>query len=189
MSVPNPRIRFTYEDYRTLPEDSGKRYELLDGELLMSPAPTPLHQRIVRDLGFLLWQHCRATGVGEILEAPIDVVLGRGDGREVVQPDILFIGQQRRGIIGAGEIEDAPDLVVEVLSPGSEERDRGYKKTLYGRYGVREYWIVDPEARQLERYRLEASGLVLMQRLAETDTVTSELLPGLAIRLNDVFPA
>lgn len=188
MSVPNPRIRFTYDDYQTLPEGCGKRYELLHGELLMAPAPTVLHQIVSANLNHELQSHVRRHALGLVLTAPIDVIFGQGDDREIVQPDILFISEARRGTISAKEIQGAPDLVVEILSPGSEERDRGYKKTLYERYGVGEYWIVDPEARQLDRYRLEeTAGLTLVEHLDANDTLRSECLPGLAVALDEVF--
>ena len=161
MTAPNRQIRFRYEDYKSLAESMEKRYELLDGDLLMVPAPTTTHQRISRNLEVRLYEYCQRTGVGEVLDSPVDVVLGEADAREVVQPDILLVAKERLSIIAEEEVRGAPDLVVEILSTGTEHRDRGYKKILYGRYGVREYWIVDPADRAIEVHRLTPSGLEL----------------------------
>lgn len=188
MAVPNPNVRFTYDDYRSLPEDMSRRYELLDGELLMAPAPTPLHQIISANLEFVLQQHVRRQHLGIVLHAPLDVVFGQGDDREVAQPDIIFISNARRAIVTRKEIQGAPDLVVEILSSGTEDRDRGYKKTLYGRYGVREYWIVDPEAKQVDVYRPTATGFAREARLGEHEALDTPLLPGLKFPLAEVFP-
>jgi Uma2 family endonuclease len=187
MAVPNPHIRFRYEDYKTLPESMLARYELLDGALLMVPAPTPLHQRISRNLEFLLLRFVREHALGEVFDAPVDVVLGTGNEREVVQPDLLFVEKTQRHLITAAEIQGAPALVVEVTSPGTEARDRGYKKVLYGRYGVREYWIVDPQAQTVEVYVLGEEGWQPVREFARTETLTSSVLVGLRIELAEVF--
>jgi Uma2 family endonuclease len=187
MSVPHPYIRFTYEDYSSLPESMEKRYELLDGELKMVPAPTTTHQFIVRNLEFILHAFVRERVLGTILAAPVDVVFGEGDAREVAQPDIIYIGRERAHIITEAEIQGAPDLVAEVLSPGTEIRDRGYKRHLYGRYGVREYWIVDPETETVEVCRLVGAAFEVVHRYGAEDTLYCELFPGLAISLRDVF--
>lgn len=187
MSVPHPNVRFTYDDYRTLPEDSGRRYELLHGELLMAPAPTPRHQRVSANLEFLLQQFVRQQNLGIVLHAPLDVVFGRGEAREVTQPDIIFISSAQQAIVGRREIAGAPDLIVEILSPATAERDCGYKKTLYARYGVREYWIVDPETRQIEVYRLAETGFVREARFDDRGSLHTPLLPGLQIPLAEAF--
>jgi len=185
MSVVNPHIRFTYEDYKSLPESMSRRYELLHGELRMVPAPTTEHQFISRNLEFILYHFVRIHDLGTVLYAPVDVVFGQGDDREVVQPDILYISHQRRHIITEEEIQGVPDLIVEILSPGTEQRDRGYKKHLYGRYGVREYWIVDPASRTVETYG--GHDFDCLRRLTENQTLTSPLFPGLEIVLKEVF--
>ena len=187
MSTPNPRVRFTYEDYQTLPESMIGHYELLDGDIVMVPSPTTIHQRISRNLEYLLMQFIRKHGLGEIFDAPCDVVLGQGKEREVVEPDLLFITRQRRHIITEKEIRGAPDLVVEILSSGTEARDRGYKKVLYGRYGVREYWIVDPQTQSLEVYALGEGGLALQSKYGRSQTMESSLFPGMNIELAEVF--
>ncbi|WP_144440508.1 Uma2 family endonuclease [Limnochorda pilosa] len=138
-------VALTYDDYRRMPE--GERYELLEGDLQLTPAPSPLHQRVSRRIQAALNDHVEKHGLGEVFNAPIDVVLSH---TTVVQPDVLFIARERAGIVGAESISAAPDLVIEILSPSSTMRDQVTKRRLYGRYGVREYWIVDPEARSIE---------------------------------------
>ena len=187
MSVVNPNVRFTYDDYQSLPESMEKRYELLDGDMVMVPAPTTSHQRASRNLGFLLLQFVRESRLGEIFYAPVDVVFGQGDQREVVQPDILWISRERNDIITEQEIQGAPDLVIEILSPGTEERDRGYKKALYARHGVKECWIVDPVAQTIELYVPDELGIKLHASFRNGETLTSPLLPGLQLDTSEIF--
>jgi len=119
---PPASLRFTYEDYLLLPED--RRYEIIDGDLLMTPAPGIPHQRLVGRLYRHLDDHVRSRKLGEVLMAPFDVVLSPTD---VVQPDLLFVAAGRASIIGEKFISAAPDLVVEILSPSTEDRDRTVK--------------------------------------------------------------
>jgi Uma2 family endonuclease len=187
MTASRPRIPYTYEDYRTLPEDMSRRYELLHGELYMVPAPTTRHQRISRRLQSALNDHIRANGLGELFYALVDVILGQGTEREVAQPDILFVAHARSEIIKLHGVEGAPDLVVEILSEGTAERDRGYKRTLYARSGVSEYWIVDPDAMTVEVYVKSDEGLAGPTIFPADATLTTTLLPGLAIPLADIL--
>lgn len=187
MAVARPDIRFTYEDYKSLPESMERRYELLDGDLVMVPAPTTRHQLVSRNLEFILHQHVRRQRLGTVLYAPVDVVLGVGKAREVVQPDILFISTARRAILTPEEVRGGPDLVVEVLSPGTEERDRGYKRALYGRHGVRELWLVDPEAEGVEVHAFGPGLQPAVEPFTAARPLTSPLFPGLAIDLGEVF--
>ncbi len=181
------KIKFTYADYKSLPVSETRRYELLGGEIVMVPAPTEPHQRAVRNLGFMLWEFVRKNGLGWVYLAPLDVVLGEGEDVEVVQPDVIFISRERRFLIQKEEIRGAPDLVVEVLSPGTEEKDRHFKKTLYARHGVREYWIVDPGGKTAEVYTLGERGFELVSRYRGDETLVSPLLPGLVIPLREIF--
>ena len=119
--------------------------------------------------------------------APIDVVFGAGDDREVAQPDILFVAKAQNHIITPKEIQGAPALIVEILSERTKTRDRHYKKVLYGRYGVREYWIVDPDEQTVEVYTLGVGGFELAQKYLRAGILTSGLLPGLWITLTEVF--
>lgn len=189
MATPDRRIKFSYADYKSLPESETRRYELLDGELVMVPSPTEYHQRILRKLAFPLLGFVEACALGQVYFAPLDVVLGQGAEREVVQPDLFYIGKEREGIIAAEEIRGAPDLVIEVLSPATAERDRTYKRTLYARHGVREYWLVDPETRSIEVLTHAPSGFQheATYRAGANAVLTSPLLPGLQIPLSEIF--
>ncbi|HLF12695.1 MAG TPA: Uma2 family endonuclease [Gammaproteobacteria bacterium] len=188
MSVTKSRIPFTYEDYKSLPEAMDRRYELMDGELCLMAAPTTTHQAISQNIEFLLVQHARATRCGRVLHAPVDVVLlGESSRRDVVQPDIVFVCSARGEIVTDAEVTGAPDLLVEILSPGTEERDRGYKKTLYERNGVREYWIVDPEQESIDMFCLGAAGFDTPVRYRLDDELASTVIPDLRIPVVDVF--
>ena len=190
MKVPKaakPKIKFTYEDYKSLPGSETRRYELLGGKLVMVPSPSTYHQRISGRLEFILRSFVQERGLGEVLDAPLDVVLGEGEEREVVQPDILYISKEREGIIAEEEIRGAPDLVIEIISPGTEERDRHYKKTLYARHGVKEYWIVDPNAKTVEVYSLGEKGFELVRSYKADERLESKLLQGLSVDLQEVF--
>ncbi|HKJ68247.1 MAG TPA: Uma2 family endonuclease, partial [bacterium] len=141
MSVKANRI-VTYDDYRRLPDD-GKRYEIIEGELYVTPAPGTLHQFTVVQLATTLNIQIQKKDFGHVYVAPTDVVLSMTN---VVQPDLCVVTRERSRIITRSNIVEAPDLVIEVLSESTAAVDRGAKKTLYEQYGVREYWIVDPEA-------------------------------------------
>lgn len=189
MSVSNPYVRYSYGDYRSLVASTDKRYELLDGEIVMVPSPTTGHQRVSRNLEFLLVTFVRAHRLGEVFDAPFDVVFGEGATREVAQPDLVFVSSERRSIITEHAIEGAPDLVVEILSPGSEAVDRGYKRALYARYGVAEYWIVDPKAKVIEVYGLGPSGFEPRGRYQPRHQFASPLFSDLRLPLEEVFRA
>lgn len=187
MTAPKPRIPYTYDDYCTLPEDMSRRYELLHGDLYMVPAPTTRHQRISRMLLGIIDRHVSAKRSGEVFYSPVDVILGRADDREVAQPDLVFIAEARRDIVKLHGIEGPPDLVVEIISPGTEARDRGYKLKMYARHGVREYWIVDPDTQTVEVFLSGPEDFAPAVRYAATDVLTSALFPGLCISLQEIF--
>jgi Uma2 family endonuclease len=176
-------IKFTYEDYKNLPESETKRYELLEGDLVMVPSPSWRHQDISRRLEFRLEAFVEKQQLGVVADAPLDVILGE----DVVQPDILFISQQRSTIIHDEAIRGAPDLVIEILSPATAQRDRTYKKTLYARHGVQEFWLVDPETQTVEVLSLRARGYRRAALYSRDETLESPLLPGLTIPLAEVF--
>ena len=178
------RIRFTYHDYKSIPETDPRRFELLDGELVMAPVPSVWHQNIAGNLYAYLRQVVRKHNLGRVFFAPIDVVLSETD---VVQPDLLFVARGHEDRIREEGIFGAPDLVVEILSPATESRDRGYKRTLYARHGVREYWIVDPQARRVEVYTLTSQGLTLWQTFGPGQTLRSALLPEFTLPVDEVF--
>ncbi len=176
-------VKLTYRDYMTWPDD-GRRYELYEGEAYMVPSPSVQHQRILRKLMLLLAQLVNEDRLGEIFYAPLDVVFSEST---VVQPDILFISHQRRGIIGEQNISGAPDLVVEILSPSTEERDRGIKLQLYGRYGVQEYWLVDPEKRTVEVLALSPEGYQVLGQYGGDEIVSSQVLAKLQFPAGAIF--
>jgi Uma2 family endonuclease len=177
-------VVLTYRDYCQLPSD-GRRYEILDGELAVTPAPSPLHQEVVVNLLRALDGHVRATRLGKLLVAPIDVIFTP---TSVVQPDLIFVQAGRLSLITARGIEGPPDLVVEVLSPTTEGQDRGAKLQLYARSGVAHYWLVDPESRSLDAYELAASGYRLGARLSHTAVFAPTIFPGLTILLDALWP-
>ncbi|MBC7347002.1 MAG: Uma2 family endonuclease [Clostridia bacterium] len=159
MTQPMPpagRILLTYEDYCALPND-GRRYEVLEGVLCVTPSPSTRHQRISRRLELILALHVEENHLGEVFYAPMDVVLSP---HNVVQPDLIFIGRERNHLITDKNIAGPPDLVVEILSPASAETDRRLKAQLYARYGVDHYWLVDPDAETLEEYCREGDVFV-----------------------------
>jgi Uma2 family endonuclease len=170
-------LRWTSADLAVLPDD-GKRYEIIDGELYMSRQPHWHHQRTCGKIFGVLDAWSLQTGAGEANLAP-GVIFAEDDD---VAPDLVWISQARRATaLGAdGHLHAAPELVVEVLSPGvtNERRDREAKLKLYSRRGVLEYWIVDWRSRQVEVYRREDLVLRLVATLHPVDTLTSPLLPG-----------
>ena len=142
----------TYRDYAALPED-GRRYELHDGLLRVTPAPSPQHQIIVANLLVQLRQHVKRRGLGEVLCAPLDVIFSD---TTVLQPDLVWLEPSRVGAISRRGIEQPPTLVIEILSPSTAGVDRGIKRTLYRRNRVTWLWLVDPDARAIEVYRDDA---------------------------------
>ena len=178
----NPKTKFTYYDYATAPED--KRYELLDGELLMVPAPTTYHQRILLRLSARLHQFVTLQGLGEVFISPCDVVLSDQD---VVQPDLLFVSNERSHIITSDNIQGGPDLVAEILSPSMTDRGLGYKRTLYSRHGVGEYWVVGPDTGTVEVLSVSGSEFVTRGKYEADQELTTRTFEGLRIRLAEVL--
>ena len=175
--------RYTYEDYRQLPE--GAPYELIRGHLVMSPSPTVQHQRLVRRVSRALDDHVQHSDAGgEVLFAPMDVHLSDDT---VVQPDVLYVSAARADRVGEQEITGAPDLVVEVVSPSTSHRDVFDKKRLYETNEVREYWIVDPDSETVEVHALTDEGLSLHGRHVETGPAASALLDGFTVDLDALF--
>jgi len=175
--MPTHRVILTYKDYEALPAD-GRRYELHEGELSVTPAPRPQHQRISRNLNQILQQHVNARGLGEVLYAPIDCILSE---TTIVQPDLVYLDTTRLSRVSARGIEGAPTLVVEIVSPSTMLIDRSAKPQLYARHGVPYYWIADPEARTVEAYSLSESGYQLVTRAAGSAPVFLPPFPDLAL--------
>ena len=183
MSIPNPAIKkFTYEDYLNAPED--ERYELLDGALVMAPAPGERHQSVSALLGWKLIQFVAENRLGKVYTAPFDVVLSDTD---VVQPDLVFVSNARAHIITPANIQGAPDLVVEILSPSTAERDKTFKRALYAEHGVREYWMVDAAEKSITVSLLGGRGFAVESTYREEETLESPTLEGFALDLAGIF--
>jgi Uma2 family endonuclease len=185
MAVHDLPRKLTYDDYASIPED-GQRHEILDGEHYVSPAPLIPHQEVSSNLHTELGPFIKKHRLGKLLAAPTDVILSPYD---VVQPDFLFISSQRFGIITRENVQGAPDLVIEILSPGTRSRDEGTQREVYERYGVPEYWTLDSDRKTIRIYRRLGNRLRLVSELsaAAEDLLTTPLLPGLEIRLADIF--
>lgn len=173
---------YTYADYCQLPE--GAPYQLIGGKLILTPSPTTYHQMISARLEFALMDFVKEHTSGIVLNAPIDVYFSP---TETYQPDIIFISQDRMSIIEPKRINGAPDLIIEILSPATAYYDLRHKFRVYERYGVKEYWIVDPEESSIEVFVREGEKFSLGQRLEHRGQVTSRLLPGLALPLESIF--
>lgn len=173
---------FTYEDLLHTPDD-GRRYEVLEGDLVVSPSPKWNHQRIVRWLFGLLVQ-AEQAGHGEVCTAPMDVVLSE---RDVAQPDLFFIAKARLGIVTQGNVRGAPDLVVEVMSEDSRRRDAITKRHIYERHGVRWYWLVDPEEETVRVFELQGDTYAEPVTLKAGQQLGSPLFPGVTIDAGRLF--
>ena len=176
------RARITYQDYLQMPE--GERYEVLEGDLKMVPAPSERHQRAVLALSYVLVTQVERPGLGRVNIAPLDVIL---DDDTVVQPDLCIVLKDRLSIVAPEGLRGAPDLVVEVLSPRTAARDRDVKRRLYGRYGVREYWIVDPDGRTVEVLINSGGNMAITGVFAASDRVESPLLSTLELVVDQLF--
>ena len=183
MSTQKAKVRFNYGDYCLLPED--KQYDLIDGELYMAPAPSLRHQAVLRNLELLIWTFVKENNLGQVFFAPVDVILSEED---VVQPDLLFVVQERLGILTERGCEGPPDLVVEVLSPTTEQRDRELKRKVYAKFGVSEYWLVDPEVQSIEVMVLEAEDFSSPDIYLREGSIVSRIIPQLSLAVSQVFP-
>ena len=175
----------TIADLDAMPDD-GNRYEIIEGELFVSCSPSLTHQRAFGNLFVPISNWLAQNPLGEVFATP-GVILSEFSG---VIPDIVFVSNERRDEIASGErVLGAPDLIIEIVSPGSENerRDRVAKRQLYGKYGVKEYWVVDPQQRTIEVYSLAGETLKLRSVLQEQDDLTSSLLPGFSCKVEDVF--
>ena len=177
-----PRIKFTYEDYLSTSDD--ERYELLDCVLIMPPAPNTAHQSVQTELGWRMARFVRERGLGHFFFAPTDVVLSETD---VVQPDLLFISGERAGIITPANIQGAPDLIVEIRSDSTAERDETLKRQLYAERGVQEYWLVDPDAATIAVLLLRGDAYAEETVYSMGQTLTSPTLAGFSVNLDEIF--
>jgi Uma2 family endonuclease len=178
-----PSVRYL-ADYLWESPDDGNRYEVIDGELYVTPPPSWMHQYGLGNLYLCLGSWIKGHGLGKIVPAPTGVVLSPDTG---VEPDLVYVSREREDIISARGVESAPDLVVEVLSPSTRATDRGRKMRRYAAAGIPHYWILDPRARALEPYRLTAQGYEMMGRFGPGTVFRPELFPGLEIPIDDLW--
>lgn len=180
-------LALTYEDYLTFPSD-GKRYEIVEGELFVTPAPFLRHQSILGALHRVVSNWCHATQSGQVFLAPTDVYLSS---TSVVQPDLLFVSAEHRARLGDRFVDGAPDLVVEVLSESTRRYDEITKRNLYASFGVPEYWVVDPELWTIKVYRLVSRRYERISELSaeNEDVLTSPQLLGFKASLAELFAA
>lgn len=183
---PTSGVKLTYDDFLLFPDD-GQRHELIGGEHYVTPSPNVAHQVIVGNLYFALRGYLESHPAGQLFLAPFDVVFSDFD---VVEPDLLYIAaSRRRDILTKQNVRGAPDLVIEVGSPGTRRRDETIKRRLYERDGVAEYWVVDPELEVMRIYRREDGGYGRPRELSREagDELQSPLFPDLAVPLDVIF--
>lgn len=173
---------YTYADYCRLPE--GSPYQLIGGELVLVPSPSPYHQYISIRLVHCLVSFVTAYNLGVVFHAPIDVCL---EETETYQPDIIFISKSRISLIEPQRINGAPDLVIEILSPATAYYDLRKKFKVYERCGVREYWIVDPEERSVQVFILRDGKFCLYSEAEKTGEISSAVFSNFSVSLEDIF--
>ena len=179
-------MKLTYDDFLLFPDD-GKRHELIDGEHYVTPSPNMRHQRISGSLYLLIGNWLEDHPVGNIFYAPFDVVMSHYD---VVEPDLLSMSNERAAaVLTAQHVRGAPDLVIEIGSPGTRKRDETIKRRLYERTGVSEYWFVDPDLDVVRVYRLEGDRFARPVELSREagDVLTTPLFSGLTLPLSRIF--
>jgi len=173
--------KLDYDDYAGIPPDRN-RYEIIDGDLCVTPAPSPLHQRVSKRLQRMLEAYFEVRGLGEAFDAPIDLILTRHD---VVQPDLVVVSDPTQ--VSKRGIEGAPLLVVEILSPSTGNQDRNVKSRRYAALGIRHYWLVDPEARRFECYRAEGDAYARVIQAEGDVALTHPDWPDLTLPLADLW--
>ena len=181
--------KLTVEElWAMFPDEDGLRHELIDGEHFVTPTPVTRHQLLVGRLSFEIELYLRAhPGVGQLFGVPLDVVLSVHD---VVEPDLILIASDQMEILTPKNVQGAPALVIEVLSPSTRRRDLGIKRELFARGGVREYWMVDGRLNRIDVHRRGADGALTMahQLEASADAVlTTPILPGFELSLGRLF--
>jgi Uma2 family endonuclease len=178
-----PQGHWTYGDYAAIPAD-GLWYEIIDGVLYMAPAPGTGHQSAALRFARYLMQHIEDPGNGRVFVAPVDVELAPGT---VVQPDVVVVLSANAGIITPSRIVGAPDLVVEVASPGTAGYDRREKQDAYARAGVREYWIADPNAHSVELLRLDGASYKSLGVFINNALLPSAVAQGMPTKVAQFF--
>jgi Uma2 family endonuclease len=179
-------MKLTYDDFVLFPDD-GKRHELIDGEHYVTASPNTKHQQVLLELAFLIRSWLEDHPVGRLFVAPLDIVLSQFD---VVEPDLLYLSHERAAeVLTEQHLRGAPELVVEIGSPSTRQRDETIKRRLYERKGVSEYWVVDPELDVVRVYRRDGERFARPLELSREagDTLTTPLFPGLDLSLNRIF--
>ncbi len=177
------RVRFKAEDIWEAPDD-GNLYEVIDGELYVTPSPAWRHQVALSKLNLRVAGYVYERGLGDAVPAPTGVVL---DPETAVEPDLVYVSRARAHLISERGVEGAPDLVVEVLSPSTRARDRGIKMRRYAAAGIPHYWQLDLDAPALEAYRLEEAGYALVGRHGPGSVFRPELVPGLELAVDELW--
>jgi Uma2 family endonuclease len=183
---PESGTKLTYDDFLLFPDD-GMRHELIDGEHYVTPSPNLKHQVVLGNLHLLIGNWLREHRIGRVMLSPFDVVFTRFD---VVEPDLLYLSNQRAAqVLTSKNVQGVPELVVEIGSPSTRERDETIKRRLYERSGVSEYWFVDPELDVVQVCRAGAKGFETADELSREagDVLTTSLLPGLELPLLRIF--
>lgn len=177
--------KLTYDEFQTLPRDGSKRFELIEGEVFMTPSPNTKHQIAASNLHFALRKFVQERNLGRVFFAPYDVVFSKWT---ALEPDLLFIRRERLSIITDANVQGAPDLVIEILSPRNRAYDRETKHRVYEQGGVSEIWYVDPEKRSVEILNLGPDGLYqVTAKLSGNEAIVSSALPGLSLTLEEIF--
>ncbi len=174
---------YTYDDFLTFPND-GTRYEIIKGEVCMSPSPSLFHQDIIGNLYKHISNYVQKNKLGKIYFAPTDVIFSM---TSIAEPDILFVSSERQHILTKKNIIAAPDFVIEVLSQANQNYDEVKKKNLYEQFGVKEYWIVDPEKQTVQQFVLEKEKYSTGKIFSSKEKITSAVIKGLRISVKKIF--
>ncbi|MCL4512806.1 MAG: Uma2 family endonuclease [Candidatus Eremiobacteraeota bacterium] len=187
MSLAHPKIEernlFNYYDYFLLPDD-GKRYQIIEGELFMTPPPGTFHQNSVTQLTKILAQYLDKNPIGKVFCSPTAVILSD---IHVVEPDLVYVSNEKRSLIKERGIFGSPDLMVEVLSKGNKKTDRIVKFKLYAQFKVPHYWMVDPIEKTMEMYELGKKEYQLIIKKHGSERITPSLFPGLEFSLKELW--
>ena len=174
---------FTVEEYRAMPSGP-PYYQLVEGELIMSPSPNFYHQIVARNVFRILDDYVRQKRLGEVLFAPVDVFLSD---QNVFQPDIFYVSNANNKLIQPDGVHGGPDLVVEIVSPSNGPLEKKRKRPLYARHGVREEWLIEPELEQIHRYDFAADAAKPVRIVDSDESFETPLLPGLVVSASEVF--
>ena len=176
-----PNLKLGYDQYILYPDD-GNRHELIDGDHYMSPAPSTYHQAISKRLQHQLYTKVELARLGSVFNAPIDVQLSEHD---IVQPDLIALMNDSAASVAPAKVKGPPDLVIEILSPSTAKNDLDLKRRTYQRFGVREYWIVDPDQQSI--LQLQLVNDVFVEQPAASDAIRLAIIPEVEITLADVW--